>query len=189
MTCGCSNRTLRSFDVLSWTSCVISSPYQGGATSSLRHPCQDGGGKHHRGIGNRATGGRPFLGRRLIFHTCILKHVRPFATRPRVTMLQVLSKMVGSEEFLGQIAFAEFVLVIEVLRAHVPFGWIRELFSTESADVSRVLRRRGVKRGLNARKCRARPRMFSEMQRVLVPLRLILVLETIGTILARILLF
>jgi hypothetical protein len=60
-----------------------------------------------------------------------------------MTVLQVLSKMVGTEELLGLVALAKFVHVIQVLGPSVPIRWIRKLFTAISTDVgcSRMGRR------------------------------------------------
>lgn len=67
-----------------------------------------------------------------------------------MTMLQVLSKVVGSEKLLGQIALAKFVLVIDMFCTNIPLRGVRKLFSTKSADIGPVLSRRSVKCRLHA---------------------------------------
>lgn len=42
-------------------------------------------------------------------HAGVFQYVGPFATRPRVAMLQMLPEVVRPVEFLGRIAFPKFV--------------------------------------------------------------------------------
>lgn len=62
----------------------------------------------------------------LLFHASIFENVGPLATRPSMTMLQVLTEVVGAEEFLRIVTFPEFVHCRQVLEATVPI-WSREI--------------------------------------------------------------
>ena len=48
---------------------------------------------------------------RFVLHASTLKHVGPFSTAPCVTVLEVLSKVICSEELLRLIAFGKFVYI------------------------------------------------------------------------------
>lgn len=82
-----------------------------------------------------------------------------------MAVLQVLSKMVGTEELLGLVALAEFVHVIQVLGPGVPIRWIRELLTAISTNVgcSRMGWRCMVG-GMYACQRSARPRMETKMK-------------------------
>jgi hypothetical protein len=106
-----------------------------------------------------------------------------------MAVLQMLSKVIGAEKLLGLIAFSELVHVIQMLAAGVPVGRQGEFFTAISADIGHArMSRRGVESRLDACKRRARPRMTSQVERVLVSLGLVLVFEAIGTELASVLL-
>ena len=105
-----------------------------------------------------------------------------------MAVLQVLSKMICAEEFLGLVALAEFMHVIQVLGPNVPICGIWKLLTAIPANVG-CTRRRGVEGGVRAREGSARPRMAPKMQRVLVSFGLILVFETVGAVLASVLFF
>lgn len=49
------------------------------------------------------------LRRNLIFHTSIFQNIRPLATGTSMTMLQMLTEMIRTEEFLRIVALAEFM--------------------------------------------------------------------------------
>jgi len=73
---------------------------------------------------------------RLILHASGLQHIRPFPTCASVTVLQVLAKMVSTEELLRLIAFSKLMCVREMLPSSVPIGgFIRELITTVAASV------------------------------------------------------
>ena len=55
-----------------------------------------------------------------------------------MTVLEMLPEVIGSVEFLGLIALAEFVDDTQVVAASMPLWRIREDFATESADIRRV---------------------------------------------------
>jgi hypothetical protein len=52
-----------------------------------------------------------------------------------MTMFQVLSKVIGTEELLGLVAFAKFVHLIQVLRASFPIRGIGEFLTAITAHV------------------------------------------------------
>lgn len=67
----------------------------------------------------------------LVLHARVLQHIGPFSTCTRVAMLQMLTKMVGTEEFLRLIAFTEFMHVLEVGHPGFPvWSWIVWKFYT-----------------------------------------------------------
>lgn len=106
-----------------------------------------------------------------------------------MAVLQVLSEMVRPEKFLGLIAFSKLVHVIQMLGPGVPIRRQWEFFTAIPADVGHArMGRRWMKGGVDARERRTRPRMTSQVERVLVSLGLIFVLEAIATKLARVLL-
>ena len=130
------------------------------------------------------------LWRWLVPHTRIFQHVGPLSTCTSVTVLQMLSKMICTEKLLGLIAFAKFVRVVQMLCSSVPVRRIEKLLATESAQVGCGWTGRiRVERSLNASERSTRPRMSPQMQRILMALRLIFVLEPIRAILANVLLF
>src|SRR5437879_6461741 len=65
-----------------------------------------------RGTAQRTNGSHSLLRRRFILHTRVFEHVSPLSTGSSMAVFQVLPKMIGTEEFLRLIAFAEFVHVI-----------------------------------------------------------------------------
>jgi hypothetical protein len=106
-----------------------------------------------------------------------------------MAMLQMLSKVIGAEKLLGLIALSKFVHVIQMLAAGVPIGRQWEFFTAISANIGHArMSWRGVESGLDACKRSARPRMTSQVERVLVSLGLVLIFEAIGTELAGVLL-
>jgi hypothetical protein len=124
----------------------------------------------------------------LILHTSILEHVRPFPTRAGMAMFQVLSKMICAEELLGMIAFAKFVHVIQMLGPHLPIRGKWELLPAITAYIGCTrMGLGGVEGRLYTCKRSARPRMTPEMERILVPFGLVLILETIRAELASVL--
>lgn len=60
------------------------------------------------------------LWERFIFHARVLQHVGPFPTRTRVAVLQVLSEVIRSEEFLRMVALAKFVHFLQMENSCVP---------------------------------------------------------------------
>jgi hypothetical protein len=68
----------------------------------------------------------------------------------------MLSEMICTEKFLGLIALAKLVHMVQVLCSSVPVRGIGELFATEPTYVGRSWTTgRGVKCSLNASKCSA----------------------------------
>jgi hypothetical protein len=126
--------------------------------------------------------------RRFVFHTHGFEHVGPLSAVASMTMLQVLAEMVGSEELLGLVALAKLVNGVDVFCARVPFRRVGELCSTVAARVSAVLRRRLVVDCLDAEQGGTGPGVTAEVQRVLVSFGLVLVLEPVRTVEARVLL-
>lgn len=57
---------------------------------------------------------------RFFLHTGVLENIGPLATRPSMTVFQMLPEMVRPEELLHVIALAEFVLRGQMLKPLVP---------------------------------------------------------------------
>jgi hypothetical protein len=106
-----------------------------------------------------------------------------------VAVLQVLSEVVGAEELLRLVALAKLVHIGQVLKARLPVGRRGKLLAAVAARVrgGRLVWRR-VKGRLEVRQRRARPRVPAQVQAVLVPLRLVLVLEAVIAVRACVLL-
>lgn len=54
-----------------------------------------------------------------------------------MTVLKVLTEVVGTKEFLGLVALAKLVHVIEVLGPRLPIGRVRKLFAAVAAHIGR----------------------------------------------------
>lgn len=149
----------------------------------------DAGLRGKRPTRNRTDRADTLLGWRLVSHAGVLQHVGPLSAGTSVTVLQVLSEMVCTEEFLCLVAFTKFVHMVQMLRSCVPICGIRKLFATVATNVCcRCTRRGWVKSSADASERRARPRMSPQMQRVLVALGFVFVFKSVRTILADILL-
>lgn len=83
--------------------------------------------------GGRISG----LRRLLFFHAGILQNVSPLAARSGVTMLQMLTEVVCSEELFRIVALAELVYGGEVFEPAVPIwlGEIGELLAAVPAGI------------------------------------------------------
>jgi hypothetical protein len=127
----------------------------------------------------------------LVAHAGILEDVSPFATRATVTMLEMLSEVVGAIKLFRLIAFPKLMLRGEMINADLPLGRNGKFFSAVAADVGKIGPvRRWVKcRFVITRQRCARPRVFPQVKRVLVPLGFVLVFEPVVAVLAAILLF
>jgi hypothetical protein len=90
--------------------------------SRRKHASCEAGGGHHENW--RVLCARASLWWRLILHTGILEHVRPFATRALVTVLEMLSEMIRAEELLALVTLAEFVGLVQMFSADVPLWWV-----------------------------------------------------------------
>ncbi len=135
-------------------------------------------------------------GRVLFHHTCILKHVCPFAAGTNVAVLEVLTEVIGAVELFARVALAELVVFLKMDDAFfpVPIGdeppilvarWAGplELFSTVATRIRVPGSSRTVMESpLVACQRRARPAMSADMERVLMALHLIFILETIAAI-------
>jgi len=114
-----------------------------------------------------------------------------------MAVFEVLSEVIGSEELLGLVALPKLVdagKVIDALRP-VWLGVVWKLFSAIAACIAhrpscalRTGRGARVEGGLVAGNGRARPGVSSKVERILMALGLIFVLEAIVAELARILL-
>jgi hypothetical protein len=69
------------------------------------------------------------VGHWLLLHTCIFQHVRPLSTSACVTMLQMLPKMICSEELFGVVALSDFMCFGQMLNSHIPIS-VRRNFLT-----------------------------------------------------------
>jgi hypothetical protein len=106
-----------------------------------------------------------------------------------MTVLEVLAEVVGAEEFLSLVAFSKLVHMVEVFRALFPARRIGEFVATIAADVCTITGHGRVEGGFWACKRSTRPRVTSQVQRVLVTFCFVLVLEAVRTISTAILLF
>ena len=107
-----------------------------------------------------------------------------------MTVFQVLPEMICTVEFFGLIALPELVDLAQMLGPGVPVCGVGEFFTAVAADVRRgAMGGRRVESGLNASQGGARPRVSAKVQRVLVSLGLVLVLEAVRAVLALVLLF
>jgi hypothetical protein len=127
----------------------------------------------------------------LVAHAGSLEDVSPFPARATVTMLKMLPEVVGAIKLFRLIAFPKFMLRGEMINAGLPIGRNGKLFSAVTAYVGKIGPvRRWVKcRLVITRQRCARPRVFPQVKRVLVPLGFILVFEPVVAVLAAILLF
>lgn len=73
-----------------------------------------------------------------------------------MAVLEMLSKVVGPEEFLSLITFAEFVDMVKVFSADVPLRRVRELFAAVTAHVCAITISR-VERSFDTSKRRTGP--------------------------------
>ena len=128
--------------------------------------------------------------RRFVLHARVFQHVGVLAARAGVAVFEVLPEMVGSEEFLGLVAFAELVHRGQVLEATAPIGRRRigEFLAAVTAHVHARRRRRGrgVKGGFVVGEVGTRPGVAAEVEAVLVPLGFVFVLEPVLAVLTRI---
>lgn len=108
-----------------------------------------------------------------------------------MTVFQVLAEMICTVELFGLIALAELVDLGQMLGPGVPVCGVGKFLTTVAANVRHRMPAGGVESCWHAAglEGRAGPRMSTEMQRVLVPLCLVLVLEAIGAVLALVLFF
>lgn len=75
---------------------------------------------------------------RFVLHACNLQHVGPLSTRAGVRVLEVLSEMVRSKEFLCLVALAEFVDKVQMLGSDIPLRWVGKLFATVTAYIGAI---------------------------------------------------
>lgn len=106
-----------------------------------------------------------------------------------MAVLQMLSKMVGAKEFFSLVTLSKLVHVVQVFSPSVPVGRQWEFFAAVPANVGHARVRWGrMESGMDTSKRGARPRMTSQMQRVLVSFGLVFVFEAIWAELACVLL-
>jgi hypothetical protein len=100
------------------------------------------------------------LGQRLILHAGVFEQVGPFSARAGVTVLEVLAEVVGTEELLRLVAFAEFMSDVEVGGAGLPAdGSVRKLVATVATNVGGWVGSRRVEGSFDACQSGAGPRM------------------------------
>jgi len=107
-----------------------------------------------------------------------------------VAVLEVLTEVICPEEFLGLVTLSELMNMVQMAGTSLPvWGVVWEFLPTVPAGIvgSRVGRRL-MKRGLGPGQGGARPRVTTKVQGVLMPLRLILVLEAVRAVLTLVLL-
>lgn len=143
----------------------------------------------------------------LVHKAGILQHVGPLAAGSGMAMLQVLTEVVCAVKLLGRVALPKLVHLLEVTDALFPIlvsgsflhgtpvaragrrAGAGEFVSTVAAGISLARAVGGLVEGtVVARQRRARPRMTSHMQRILVAFSLILILEAVAAKVALILL-
>ena len=99
-----------------------------------------------------AIGNDALLRQRLILHASVLQHVGPRATRTGVAVFQVLAEVIGAEELLRLVAFAEFVNMVEMFGACLPAWRVGEFFTTVTADVRTIAGHRRMESGFRTGK-------------------------------------
>lgn len=80
---------------------------------------------------------------RFFLHTGVLQNIGPLATRPSMTVFQMLPEMVRPEELLHVIALAEFVLRGQMLKPLVPLR-VRKIWKFHTTIATRVVGRTRV---------------------------------------------
>jgi hypothetical protein len=93
------------------------------------------------------VGNNTLLGQWLVLHASIFQHVGPLATGTGVAVFQMLAEVIGAEEFLGLVALAKFVDVVEMFGACLPAWRIGELLATVAADVRAIASHRRMESG------------------------------------------
>jgi hypothetical protein len=69
-----------------------------------------------------------------------------------MAVLQMLTEVVGAEEFLGLIAFTKFVHNVQVFGTNIPIRRVGELFAAVTTGISRrPTCRRGMESGMRTR--------------------------------------
>lgn len=128
--------------------------------------------------------------RLFVLHTGIFQLIRPFSTSACMCMFEMLSKMIRTEKLFRLVALSVFVTKIQMLSALFPIWRIFELLAAISTGVgcgwswgSRVKGRARISQN------RTGPGKLADVQRILVPLGLILVFESIRAKLTAVLLF
>jgi hypothetical protein len=82
-----------------------------------------------------------------------------------MTVLQMLSKMIGAEKLLSLIAFAEFMHVIQMFCSGLPIRGKWEFLTAITTYVGYArMGGRGVEGSMHTRKCSARPRMTPQVE-------------------------
>jgi len=100
-----------------------------------------------------------------------------------MTVLQVLTEMICSEKLLDLVTLAKFMLLAQMLCPDIPVRWIRIFLAAVPANIEDGwVSVRLMKGGRNIPKRGTRPRMRSEMERILMSLHLVLVLESIRAV-------
>lgn len=106
------------------------------------------------------AGHRHGLRQWFVTHTRRLEHIGPFAARPCVAVLEMLTEVIGAIKLLCLVAFAELVCPEDMVASMVPVCWVGELFTTVATDVCcSICGRRCVEDCLNCIESGTRPRM------------------------------
>ena len=103
------------------------------------------------------SGGDALLVRWLVLHTCSLEHIGPLATGACMAVLQMLAKVIGSEELFCLVAFAELVGMVQMLRADVPLWRVRELVAAIATHIHGATGQRPMIGGFNTSQDGTRP--------------------------------
>ena len=98
------------------------------------------------------VGNNTLLGQRFVLHASIFQHVGPLATGTGVAVFQMLAEVIGAEEFLGLVALAKFVDVVEMFGACLPAWRVGEFFTTVTADVRTIAGHRRMESGFRTGK-------------------------------------
>lgn len=75
-------------------------------------------------------------------------------------VLEMLSKVIGSEELLCLVAFTKLVSLVQVLCAKLPLRWVRKLHAAVTAHIGSASSKRCVKGSFNACQGRTAPRVL-----------------------------
>lgn len=123
-------------------------------------------------------------------HARILQHICPFSCCSTMTVLQMLPEMIRPEELFGLVALSKFVFSFQVLSPYLQIRRTRKLLATIPTDIKKPWALcRMMKCGFLSYQSSTRPRVLSQVQRILVTLRFVFVLEPVGAEIARELFF
>ena len=106
-----------------------------------------------------------------------------------MAVFEMLTEVVGAEEFLCLVALSELVHVVEMFCAKIPARRVGELFATIATNICTIASHGLMEGCFCTSKCSARPRVASQVKGVLVAFCFVLVFEAVGTVSTAILLF